>query len=194
MTKPLCIADCSSERWEHKRLQMIPATQKLSLNSCLLNITTQDWHSPHSSQHSLTLLKNAKIPSLLLKTLHFLLSPWKRYLEQDPDTTEQWSRLSADTTWLLASSPTSVFMLVSLLHASRTRGRKCRTWHDLVTTESILTFPSFKHHKGGGTQKEYIPVPGGQVFPEFSFHVLALISHPPLFSSFTQRKAHQQRH
>lgn len=135
-----CIADCCLERVGHKQFQMIPATQKPSINFHLLNTITQDWKPAH--RYSLTVLKNVKPPDLLI-------SPWRRYLEQDADATEHWSRLIPNTTWLLDSSPTSMFMLVSLLHASCKRGRKCRTWHDLVTTESILTFCSFKHHKWG---------------------------------------------
>lgn len=36
--------------------------------------------------------------------------------------------------------------------------------HDLVTTESILTFGLFKHHHGGGTQEEHRPALAGQMF------------------------------
>ena len=152
----LCIADCYLARLEHKLFQMIPATQKLSHYCHLLNTITQDWKY-HPPRYSLTLLKNAKPTYLLPKALHFLISPWNRYLEQDPDTTEDWSRLILDTTWLFDSSPTSMFMLVGLLHASCRRGRKCRTWCDLVTTESILTFCSFKHHKAGSNTEGIHP-------------------------------------
>lgn len=161
---PLCMADYCSERSEHKHFQMIQATQELSLICHLWTTITQDWNPPHCCSQECK--KNP--PRFAPKPTELLI--WAGRWTGSRQRTLMWSRVTP------GCGPCTH---QCLCHVQIAEGQEMlnltRCSHNRVNIDILLT----QTPAGREEHRERIPGLPGQVFSDFSFQTLILISHPP---------------
>lgn len=169
---PLCTADCCSERLEHKHFQMIPATQELSLSRHLLTTINHPRVKPTSLVFPNASEGCKKNPPKPTEFPHLCWKVPRTRCRQNSDLSKRnsWQHLAA-----VGCHP-----LLCLCHMQAAEGQErlnlTRSSHNRVNIDILLT----QTPPGRQGQREHIPGLPGQVFSEFSFQTLLLISSTPL--------------